>query len=352
MPSPRRAAWRLCVALGARAALAFGQDDEALRPVGHPGRVASGEPVMDARTFAVARAGDRAVIAFVQATEPRTRGNVRTAVVHGTPQHGVEREGDDRTLAPAGSALAISWDGTRGAVVYTLSRPHRGEAPGTHRQRPGATERAIEDPLGPSALTAADVMLQPIDAHGAAVGSAVRVFEENSRAYQVAVAPDGDGWIVAWTGATSRDAEVQGTVRWARVGAHGPVRTMASDTGFVGQVGDALRVVHDAQGHTVIVWSGEPCDAREHDPRWQESAAEPDPPRLRGRTQHPAQEHPGPPIVCEPRRLLAVAAHADGTTSAIVRGPTLATDAFTVITPGPSLRGSSPGSPIRPTPRW
>jgi hypothetical protein len=299
--------------------------------------VAPFEALAEVRAFAVARVGERALVAYVDAGDARTRGTVRLATVRAGSE-GLEREGTDPVLAPAGIAVAIAWDGTRGAVAYLVSRPHRGENPARRRrQRPEDAERALNDPLGPSALTAGDVMLQRIDARGAPVGRPVLVFEENSRAYAVAVAPEGEGWRVAWSGGVVVDDEVRGTVRTSYVDGAGVARAAASDTGFTGEVGDALRIVPgdpSASRPARLVWSGERCRTREDLPPYPAPSTPAENTRAERRgppAPPPPQERSGPPIECEPARVHTVEVRADGSTSALAAGPSLAGSGFALV---------------------
>lgn len=337
-----------CIALGTAPISAHAQAEGVVRPVGHPERVATEQALTDVRTFAVARAGDRVLVVYVQANDPYARGQLRTALLREAPDRALQREGTDRTLAPGALALAVSWDGHSGAVVYTVPRPHRGEAPGAHRPRTGGRDRALADPLGPAALTAADVMFQRIDENGAPVGRAVLAFEENSRAFRVAIGRDGENWQLAWTGGLSIDDEIQGTVRTMRVTAQGVPRSFASETGFTGQVGDVLRVVpaggarHDA----TVIFTGERCVSHEHEPPNREPAIDPSAaieshPRAL-LPQQPPHEHVGPPIVCDGWQIFAAPLHADGATGPIVAGPVLSRDALAVIDPRDPMRLVAP----------
>ncbi|MEI8255554.1 MAG: hypothetical protein WCJ30_07770 [Deltaproteobacteria bacterium] len=327
---------------------ASAQSEVVPRLTGHPDHVVTEQAVADVRAFAVARAGDRAVVAYVQAGDHGARGSLRTALLRAAADGALDRAATDHTLAPSALAVAITWDGSSGAVVYTIQRPHRGETPGAHRQRAGDRERAAADPLGPSTLTAADVMLQRIDENGAPAGRAVLVFEENARAFRVAVAREGDGWQVAWTGAISVDTEIEGTVRTMRLGPQGATRSFASDTGFTGQPGDVLRVVpsHGTRTDPWVLFTGDRCATHATEPPFAQptedpsAAIEPRPRTLL--PQQPPHERPGPPVVCEPRRVFVAALHADGTTGPLGAGPALAADAFGVFDPGDPLTVVAP----------
>lgn len=330
------------VAMGATEAAA--QTDLVIHPSGHPDRVASEHAITDVRAFAVARAADRILVAYVQAGEPRARGALRTALLHEGADHRLVREAPDHTLAPLAYALAVSWNGHDGAIVYTVPRPHRGEAPGTHRQRAGSVERSLAEPLGATTLTAGDVMFQRLDENGAPVGRPLLVFEENSRAYGVAIARDGGAWQLAWSGGISVDNEITGTVRTMRIAADGSARAFASDTGFTGGVGNVLRVIssNGSRRDPWVVFSGERCLTHEHDaplvPRDSEPTSVADAHPRTMLPQQPPHEHIGPPIVCDPRHLYAVSLRADGSTGAIVTGPALSADALALISSDATAR--------------
>jgi hypothetical protein len=307
------------------------------RLTGHPERVASGRGITDVRAFAVTRSADRVLVAYTQAGEPRARGALRTALLREGSDHVLVREAPDHTLAPIAERLALSWNGRDGAVVYTVARPHRGERPGARVPRNVALEQALANPLGGSSLTAADVVFQRLDENGAPLGRPVLVFDENARAFDVALARDGDGWIVAWSGALSADGEITGTVRWNRIDAHGAPRAFASTTDFTGQVGAALEIVPAAGARTQpwVVFSGERCLTREDEP----PAVQPPldtraANETRGHSslpQQPPHEHPGPPIVCEGLHVYAAPLHAAGATGPIVTGPAITNDAVRVV---------------------
>ena len=288
----------------------------------------------------MARVGDRALMAYVQANDPHDRGALRVAQFRALPEHaGLERMGTDCVLAPAAFAVAIDWDGTTGAVVYTVPRPHRGEAPGTHRRRPGSTERALGDPLGPSALTAAESCCR--------AGATPRGTRSADRCWSFKKTRAHTEWpsrATKTTGSSRGPAESASMARCrARCGCsqvtargRGAI-CYASDTGFTGHVGDVVRVMgtHSARAEPVVVWAGAQCAALEGMAPRPELLA--DPSEAAGvhagelRYQHPTNEHPGPPIECEAHRLFAVQPHRDGTSGPIVAGPLLATDAFAVL---------------------
>jgi hypothetical protein len=312
-------------------------------PVGHPARIAPLTALAEVRTFAVVRAGDRALVAYVEAGELRARGTLRLALLRAAGGGVLERVGTDRTLAPGASVVALAWDGARGAVAYVVPRPHRGQdaAARARHHRPEDTARALADPLGPSTLTAGDVMLQRVDGEGAPVGRPVPVFEENSRAFAVAVAFEGDGYRVAWSGGIVADDEVLGTVRTMHVTGTGVARAAASDTGFTGQVGGVLRVVPASPRHPSpwVLWTGERCAAREDLPpvprpstptNVDHRPGAPPPPHVQG----------GRPIECGSRRLYAAELHADGTTGAVLAGPRVGGDAFALAPRGPEGPGA------------
>lgn len=280
------------------------------------------------RQFAVARAGDRALIAYIDAGDPRTRGSLRLASVRVRPDGAIERTGNDRTIAPLASTVAIAWNSTGGAIAYVVPRPHRGQLPNhrPHRHTETNTHEALHHTLGAVTLTAGDVMLQRTDSEGTPIGQPVRVFEENARAYRVALAPDRDGWLVAWTGALASDDEVQGTVRAAHVRSDGTARSFASETGFTGQVGETIRVV--PAGNTrptpVVVWTGERCVSNHDAPAHTNVTVVPD-------AHGTHVERPGPPIECTEPRIFATEVHPDGSTSDIVVGPAVRSDAFAIV---------------------
>ncbi len=278
------------------------------------------------------------MIAYIS-SDLRWRSSVRTVLMRELPNHGgLERATWDTIIGRPAVAVGLTWDGARGAVVYVVPRPHRGEDDGDRRRRVrGVGARATSNPTGNSALTAGDIMLQRLDANGAPIGRPILAFEENARTFRVAVAPDGDGWLLAWTGAIVHGDEVLGTVRTIRVNAQGQPRSYASDTGFTGQVGDVLRVLPrgDDRHGMRIVWTGERCRSRTDVPPW--PAFEGDPSaaietRVRQlMNQNPPHEHPGPRLECTPVGAFAAEVMPDGSTRPIVDGPALASDTLATL---------------------
>jgi hypothetical protein len=196
---------------------------------------------------------------------------------------------------------------------------------------------SLNNPLGTPSLTAGDVMVQRLDASGAPVGRPALLFAENSRAFRVALARDGDnGWLVAWTGARTREGEVRGTLRAARVDANGALVGAALETNFSGPLGDGLRVLaRDGSTPPRVAWSGEHCRERPELPRFAPPTRDPSAEiETRPRfviQQGPLHEHPGPTITCDPLTLYSTSLRADGTLTPFVTGPALARDGLATV---------------------
>jgi|GEM_PF-1230016 len=317
---------------------------EATRAGPHPRAVSQGAVMVFARAFAAARDGDRVLVVYTENDGPR--GALRSALfaraVGADGASTLTRTRDDLTLAPNVRSLSLTWDGRRGAVAYVVPRvvyvPPPSERPlprvFVRRERVGVPASAA-DPLGPVVPSGGEVAFVALDGEGAPVGEARVLFSENSRLWRAAVAPEGDGWVVAWTGATVTDDEVRGTVRALRLGVGGaPARPMASATSWSGDVGDQLAVTRVGDV-TAVVFSGARCVALV------EEAAPPpsinpdpsrdiDPPGRRPQPQAEPQRAPGPPIGCGPTSLHTGVLRADHALGPFVTGPWLTSDVATV----------------------
>lgn len=288
------------------------------RPVGSPPRVVAGEALAEVRAFSAARAADRALVAYIQAGTGRERGALRLASLRMTPASALERTEPDRTVAPEASAMAIQWDAAQGgALVWVAPKPHRNESERVRHARHQDGTRSMADslanPLGTPSLTAGDILFQRLDASGALVGRPLTVFQENARAFRVAIVRTSQGWTLAWTGAKTREGEVRGTVRVARVDGNGALVGAAMETQFSGPVGDSLRLYlgTDSAANSAeavrVAWIGEHCRERADLPVNVPSTVDPSAsietrPRFTI-TQGPLHEHPGPTITCDPLSL-------------------------------------------------
>ncbi len=305
------------------------------RPVGWPQRVRLNEPIAEVRTYALARVGDRALACYVQAGLGRERGALKCASLRREADGSLARAEPDRAIAAAASAVALVWDSSGGLIVWVVPRPHRSETErvreARHRDGARSMQDSLNNPLGTPTLTAGDVMAQRIDNNGTPQGRPTLVFAENARAFRVAAARDDQGWLVAWTGARTREGEVRGTVRAARLDGNAARVGNAIETDFSGPLGDGLRVMaRDASAPARLVWSGEHCRERPEQPPHAALTTDPSanietPGRFVIR-QGPLHEHPGSNITCDPLSLYGTALRADGTLAPLQRGPTLARD--------------------------
>ena len=332
--------------------VAAAQNAPVPRPVAPPDHVSPGEAIIpQARTFTAVRAGDRVLVAFIE-NQPGGRGVLHTALLRASPRDtpseipsetrsgGLDRARPDVELSPGSvRAMALAWDGTRGALVYIVPRALPGgfaHGPPTPQRHGTPLPPSVADPLGPSSASGGDVVLQRLDAEGSPAGRPVPVFTENGRLFRVAVALEGESAVVAWTGATVTDDEVRGTVRALRVGPGGPMHQAASATGFSGDVGDALRVVHipETPERTVVVFTGARCITRWTAPYPTVLATDPsaqvENPARRPQPQEPPTEVPGPPIDCGPLALHAAELHPDDTFGPLASTEPLGSDALAV----------------------
>lgn len=333
---------------------------EATRAGPHPRAVTQGAVMVFARAFAASRDGDRVLVVYTENDGPR--GALRSALfartVGADGATTLTRARDDVTLAPNVRSVSLAWDGRRGAVAFVVPRvayvPPPSERPRprvfVRRERVGVPASAA-DPLGPVVPSGGEVGFVALDGDGAPVGEARSVFTENSRLWRAAIAPEGDGWVVAWTGATVTDDEVRGTVRALRLGADGaPARPMASATSWSGDVGDQLAVTRVGEV-TTVVFSGSRCVARVGEPAPPTSinldpSRDIDPPGRRPQPQAEPHLAPGPPIVCGPTSLHAGVLRADHSLGPFVAGPWLTSDVATIerdvaLFPVPSPAGVS-----------
>jgi hypothetical protein len=196
---------------------------------------------------------------------------------------------------------------------------------------------SLANPLGTPSLTAGDIVFQRIDGSGAVVGRPLTVFQENARAFRVAMLRTGQGFVLAWTGAKTREGEVRGTVRVARVELNGALTGGVSETQFSGPVGDALRVFEGSEESPSVrvAWVGEHCRERADLPPNVASSVDPSAnietqPRFTIQ-QGPLHEHPGPPIVCDPLSLYSSVINSAGTISPFARQVPVARDTLAVL---------------------
>ncbi len=335
--------FRPCVArlapllLSALPAVARAQDAPEVihRPVGAPARVRPNQALAEVRTYAMARVGDRALTCYVQAGLGRERGALKCALLRREADGTLVRAEADRVIATAASAVSIHWDSSGGLIVWVVPRPHRNETEraraARHRDGARSMQDSLSNPLGTPTLTAGDVMAQRLDNNGAPQGRPTLVFAENARAFRVAAARDDQGWLVAWTGARTREGEVRGTVRAARLDGNAALNGRAIETDFSGPVGDGLRVLPKESGAPArVVWSGEHCRERPEQPRNAALTADPSADiETRPRfviQQGPLHEHEGANITCDTLSLYATALRADGTLAPLSTGPALARD--------------------------
>lgn len=305
------------------------------RPVGTPQRVPLHEAIAEVRTYSLARVGDRALACYVQAGLGPERGALKCASLRREADGSLVRTEPERVIAPAASAVHVSWDSSGGLIVWVVPRPHRNEPlrvrEARHRDGARSMQDALNNPLGTPSLTAGDVMAMRLDHNGAPQGRPTLLFAENAGAFRVAAARNEDGWLVAWTGAGTREGEVRGTIRAARLDANGALVGRVLETHFSGPVGDGLRVLPGDSAHAArIVWSGEHCRERPDQPRYVPPAGDPSAAIERpGRfviRQGPTHEHPGANITCDGLSLYATALRADGSLAPLCTGPALARD--------------------------
>lgn len=283
----------------------------------------------------MARNGDRALACYVQAGLGRERGALKCASLRRESDGTLVRTEPDRVVAPAASAVSVHWDASGGMIAWIVPRPHRNESErareARHRDGTRSMQDSLNNPLGTPTLTAGDIVAQRIDHNGAPQGRPAVIFGENARAFRVSVARDDQQWLLAWSGARTREGEVRGTVRAARLDANGALVGSAIETDFSGPVGDGLRVLgKDGASPARIAWSGEHCrerpeQARHAPPAQDPSAAIETRPRFTIQ-QGPLHEHPGANITCDSLSLYSTALRADGTLAPLSTGPALARD--------------------------
>lgn len=323
-------------ALAPRAATAQHPPLELTRPGPRPARVSHGEVLTFARTFTATRHAARILAAYIENT-PSGGGALRTALFDVTSDAppALTRAREDALVAPDARAVSLTWDGTRGALAYIVPRvtpPRAPHQPPVRRAPAVGIPPATDDPLGPSSSSGGDVVVQFLDASGAPAGAPRTVFHEHSRLWRVAVAREGERWVVAWTGSVVTDDEVRGTVRAMRLDSAGaPTRAMASSTGFVGDPGNTLAWVRAGE-HTRLAITGSSCRARDgerlrslslnEDPSAQIEAPERSP-----QPQAPVREFPSTLIECSPMSLHVTELGRDDTFGPLTRGPWLRADA-------------------------
>lgn len=310
-PGALAASLGLCLA----SALGWAQTTplEALRGGPAPRVVRHGEALAFARTFAVAADGPAALVAYVENVNTG-RAQVRSALVtFGRDGDAVraERVRDDVTLALDARAVALAWSATAGGLlVAAVTPPPRPRpAPGVaapRRPAPTGLPPATLDPLGPVNSTGGDVVVVPLDAQGQSRGAPRVIFHENARLSRVSVVAEGDGFALAWTGATVTDDEVRGTVRAIRLTAALEARTpMALSTGLSGDTVGAIELLR-AGDQTVLAATLTRCLAGA--PRApldapSDPSARIEAPNRQLMPQTPPREQEGPPIDCAHPRL-------------------------------------------------
>lgn len=293
-----------------------------------------------ARTFAAARVGDRVLLVYVE--NDGFRGALRSALFSRSVVDGVTtltRVRDDLLLAPNVRSVSLVWDGHRGAVAFVV--PRMGALPPpSERPRPrGPTLRregegalaSLDDPLGPVVGSGGEVAFLPLDADGAPQGAPRVVFSENNRLWRVALASEGLGWALAWTGGVVTDGEVRGTVRAMRLTAEGrPLRPMASAMGWSGDVGDQVAVTRLGDA-TLVLFSGAQCLAREGEAPPplslnDDPSRDIDPPGRNPQPQAPVLRAPGPPVQCDATRFHIARLHDDHRLDLVASGPWITAD--------------------------
>ncbi len=319
--------------------LARAEDPTPQRLAPPPLHVGPGEAVVpQARAFAAVRAGDRALVAYID-NQTGGRGVLHTALLRANDPGGLTRLRPDVEIAAPVRALALTWDGTHGAIVYIVPRVLPGgfaHGPPPPQRRSTPLPPSVADPFGPSSASGGDVVLQRLDANGNSLGAPIPVFTENARLYRVAVASEGDLWTVAWTGATVTDDEVRGTIRAMRVRSTGPRRGAASATGWTGDTGDALRIVRtdDPTPRTVVLWTGARCASRSTlaspVPLATDPSARVENPTRRPLPQEPPTEVYGPPIACASVALHAAEFRPEDSFAQWTSTDALSTDALAV----------------------
>ncbi|MEZ4409209.1 MAG: hypothetical protein R3A52_22480 [Polyangiales bacterium] len=322
----------LLVTLAGSLARAQSTPFDASRPGPTPQHASSGEPVAFARRFAMARAGQRVLLAYVE-NAPQGRGQLRTALFTVEPGEApaVTRARDDVTVAPDARAVTLTWDGARGLAVWIVPYRAPPRARGAPRRRAVGLPPSTDDPLGPEASSGGAVMAQALDADGRPQGPARTVARENQRLDLIDVAPRADGYTVAWSGAAVTDDEVRPTARAVTVGADGaPSRPMATATGFFGDLGGFFRLARDG-ARTALALSGWRCAAREGEPtpapRTEDASQRIERPDRRLMPQAPLREVEGPPIACGALALYTIPLGDDGGAGPITARARLASGA-------------------------
>lgn len=305
----------LALLCAATPAVAQSVPQELLRPGPRPPRIAHGEALAFARTFAVAPspAADRALLLYTE-NGPNGTAPLRSAMLSrdGTGETAaIVRATDDRTLCPDVRALAVAWDGTRGLAVMVVPPPRRPRpAPGAPAPRRPAIvglPPIFPDGFGPEQSSGGDIAVLPLDAQGAPTGPLRVVFHEHTRAARVAVTAEPAGYVVAWTGSTVTDEEIRGTVRLLRLDPQGaPTHTAALAANLAGDLGDGL-ALHHHQGRTTLSVVAARCDTRPGEASPEDPVADAsahiEAPGRQLMPQQPLREQPGPPIACGPMGL-------------------------------------------------
>jgi len=286
---------------------------EMQRPGPRNRRVAPGEAVAFARTFAVATTTDRALLLYTENAPGGTAAlrSARLSAEGSGETAAMVRDRDDLLLAPNVRTVAVAWDGTRGLVVMIVPPERRPTPtpgnPGPRRAPVVGIPPVFPDPSGPVQSSGGDVAVLPLDAQGAPSGPVRVLLHENTRAARVAITATPEGYMIAWTGSAVRDEELLGTVRLLpldRTGA--PLRTSGLASGLFGDLGDGLHLHPTPQG-TVLSVVASRCSALEGQPPPEDAPGDAsaliEPPGRSLMPQQPLRERPGPPIVCGPMAL-------------------------------------------------
>ncbi|MBI5517760.1 MAG: hypothetical protein HY909_28575 [Deltaproteobacteria bacterium] len=332
---PRAGALGACVAFGTGA---LGQGLPAAPAP--PSAVAPGGPVGVVRAFDAVRRGDALLVASL-AGLPTGHGQLRLARLEQGPS-GLTRARPDAVVAPNARAVALAWDGSRGALAWVVPPPPParpgmpsppGALPNTWGRVPVGLPPSTEDPLGPRGVTGGDVFVQALDANGAPTGRPVAVFRENARAGRVAVALTDRGAVVAWTGASVTDDEIRGTVRVRWLDENLQPRGVATHSGFLGDLGDALFLT-PRPDRVRVYFAGSACTAQPGTLSQPLTSEDPsrftEPPNRSLMNQNPPEEVQGPWIVCSPMSVQVVDVLPDGRVASRTEGPPLARGGFSL----------------------
>lgn len=275
-----------------------------------PPRVEAHGAIAFVREFSAVRSGEDLRVVYTE-NGPRGRSTLRSALLH-AEGGALLRRREDLTLADDARTLALAFAGDRGAVAYVIPRhPAAPLLPGARPVRRApvvGVPASTRDPLGPSNLSGGDVVVQPLDADGRARGAPITLFTENSRLTRLTAAWVGDRLLVAWTGGSVTDDEVRVTVRVRSLGADGtPTRGVATHSGLLGDIGDVLHISPEAAAAASLWVSAIPCETNSAGPPAlvapEDPSAQIEPPRRVLMPQQPMRDAPGAAVHCGPLAL-------------------------------------------------